>query len=273
MGMINDEQLDATVRAIRERVRIRPSLGVILGSGLGYFADGFDQLEKVPVASLPHYPRSTITGHSGALTFGLLHGVPVLAFQGRNHFYESGDLGFVLYPIRVAHALGITTLIVTNAAGGINPHFRPGDLMLIEDHLNLTFHNLPAGISPSRLKNGPVYEPALRSLIVAAARRLRIRLRRGVYCGLLGPSYETAAEIRMLKRAGCDAVGMSTVNETSLAHALGMRVAGISCITNLSTGISKQKLSHSEVTEVANTVKHTFSNLLAAVIQAAEAGT
>ncbi len=267
--MNTNDRLEATVQAIRQRVKLRADIGIILGSGLGYFADSLDELEKVPVASLPHYPGTTIAGHSGTLAFGRLRGVPVLAFQGRNHFYESGNLDLVLYPIRVAHALGISTLLVTNAAGGINASFRPGDLMLIDDHLNLTFRNLPDGIAPPRAKHDPVYTPELRSLIVATARRQRIRLRRGVYCGLLGPSYETAAEIRMLKRVGCDAVGMSTVNETSLAHALGMRVAGISCITNLSTGISKQRLSHSEVTEVANTVKHTFSRLLSAVVQAA----
>ncbi len=259
-------QLNATLRAIRTRVKLRPRLGLILGSGLGYFADGFEDAHKIPTASLPHYPATTITGHNGNLIFGRLHGVPLVAFQGRNHFYESGSLDAVLYPIRVAHALGVTTLLVTNAAGGINSSFRPGDLMLIEDHLNFTFRPLADDAAPVP-KHAPIYNRELRSTISACGRRLRIRLRKGVYCGLLGPSYETAAEIAMLKGLGCDAVGMSTVNEASLAHTLGMRVAGISCITNLSTGITKEKLSHSEVTEVANTVKQTFSELLSAVIQ------
>jgi purine-nucleoside phosphorylase len=261
------QQIAATVKAIRSKTRLRPSIGIVLGSGLGYFADAFEERVSIPVATLPHYPKPTITGHSGRIIVGMLHGVPLLAFQGRIHFYESGNLNSVLYPIRVAEALGVTAIIATNAAGGIHPRFTPGDLMLIDDHLNLTFCQIPAVRKHSVPKNSPVYDPALREMIVRCARRYRLPLKRGVYCGLRGPSYETAAEIRMLAELGCDAVGMSTVNETTFAHNLGIRVAAISCITNLSTGISGDKLSHAEVTEVAERVKQTFSDLLSFVIR------
>ncbi len=259
-------QVRATVRAIRAKARLRPAIAIVLGSGLGYFADSFEDRVAIPVDTLPHYPRPTITGHSGKIIIGTLHGVPLLAFQGRIHFYESADLNSVLYPIRVAAALGVKALIATNAAGGINRRFLPGDLMLLEDHLNLTFCRLPHVRTTSTLRNSPVYDEDLRAMILRCARRHRLPLRRGVYCGLRGPSYETAAEIRMLETLGCDAVGMSTVNETTFAHTLGIRVAAISCITNLSTGISADKLSHAEVTEVAERVKHTFSDLLSSVI-------
>jgi purine-nucleoside phosphorylase len=190
-------------------------------------------------------------------------------FQGRVHYYETGKIASVLYPIYVAHRLGIRTLIVTNAAGGVNREFKPADLMLMTDQINLTFEN-PLGdppLVPRHRKNAPLYDDGLQQIIRKTADKKNIVLRRGVYCGITGPSYETAAEVKMVRLFGGDAVGMSTVNEVTLAQSLGMRVAGISCITNLSTGISDQKLSHAEVTEVADRVKQVFAGLLRGVIE------
>jgi len=255
-----------SIKAIREHTSSRPRLAVILGSGLGEFADTLKDSTRIRTSSIPHYPRSTVSGHEGKLIFGRLDSIKILVFQGRVHFYETGDLETALYPIRVAHALGITKLIVTNAAGGISSELHPGDLMIITDQINLSFERAYT-TRADRVRNKGLYDKELRNFIEEVAREKDIPIREGVYCGLKGPSYETAAEIRMARHIGADAVGMSTVNEVSLAVSLGMRVAGISCITNLSTGISDQKLSHGEVTEVANLVKHLFASLLEGVIK------
>ncbi len=260
------EKIKASLRFIRKRTKARPRIAIVLGSGLGHFADSIPSAQVINTTTIPFYPKSTIKGHSGRLLFGQLHGKTLLMFQGRIHFYESGDLESILYPIRIAHALGVRTLLLTNAAGGVNPHFKPADLMLIRDHINLTFENTSGTVAPLH-RNAPVYNTELQSIITAAARSKGIRLREGTYCGLKGPSYETAAEVRMSKIIGSDAVGMSTVNEASFAHALGMRVGGISCITNLSTGITDQPLTHNEVTEVALRVQHSFSTLLDAIVE------
>ncbi|MBI1803485.1 MAG: purine-nucleoside phosphorylase [Ignavibacteriae bacterium] len=264
-----ERKLKESVSFIRQTIRQRPRIGIVLGSGLGYFADSMASTQAMNTAAIPHYPTSTIEGHSGKFLIGKLHGKTLLVFQGRVHYYESGNIESILYPIRVARALGVRTLLVTNAAGGVNPGFKPADLMLITDHINLTFKNAIRGYMPHH-HNTPVYDPALQALIADAAQSKGISLKRGVYCGVQGPSYETAAEVRMSKMIGADAVGMSTVNEASLAHALGMRVGGISCITNLSTGMTNQKLTHREVTEVARQVQHSFSTLLDAIIERLE---
>lgn len=261
-----EKKLDASILYIKSRVSLQPTIGIILGSGLGHFSGPFRSIASVNIADIPHYPPTTVVGHAGNLLFSELHGVGILAFRGRIHFYESGTLSQVLYPIHIAKRLGINTLLLTNAAGGINSTFQPGDFMLIKDQINLTFAKYPSAGVTGALVHPPLYDEELRLLIQRTASKLKIRMREGTYCGLRGPSYETASEIKMLKNMGADAVGMSTVNEVSLANALGMRVAGISCITNLSTGISKAKLSHSEVTVVANTVKSKFSKLVGSVI-------
>jgi len=261
-----EERLADSLRRIRERTSLKPDVAVILGSGLGYFADSFKESVAIPTAEIPHYPRPTIEGHAGRLVFGSSGGRSILALQGRLHYYESGDWETVSYPIHIAARLGVRTLIVTNAAGGINPRFRPGDLMLITDQINLTFAAMPlVGPNPV-VRPGSLYDPLLAGKVRKIARSLRIRIQEGTYCGLLGPSYETAAEIRWLKMTGADAVGMSTVNEVRLASSYGMRVAGMSCITNLSTGIAAGKLSHAEVTEVADKVRHKFSRLLSVIL-------
>lgn len=260
------DALDRSIEFIRTRAPGHPSIGLILGSGLGDFADTMPGAVSVPVADIPHYPLPTVEGHKGRLVFGKRsRGDYVLAFQGRTHFYETGSADFVLYPIRIAGGLGISTLIVTNAAGGINRQFSPGDLMVIVDQINLTFEPVTEG---SRAPfHHETFDGALITLAQMKASSVGIHLKKGVYTGVKGPSYETAAEIEMISRLGGDAVGMSTVLETSLASALGMRVLGISCITNKATGIGQSRLSHSEVTEVANRVKKDFSTLLSAIIE------
>ena len=246
---------------------LRPKTGIIFGSGLGNLAAVLSSRQVIETTAIPHYPVSTVEGHHGRLIFGKLNKTPILAFQGRTHFYESGDIDSVLYPIHIAHGLGLSVLIVTNAAGAVNREFSAGDLMLITDQINLTFEN-PVVHSRHGKTGGHIYDLRLQSRTMKLARGQNIPLRQGVYCGLKGPSYETAAEIEMVRRIGADAVGMSTVNEVILAADYGMRVVGISCITNLATGIAGKKLSHVEVTEIANKVREPFSKLLIAAIAA-----
>lgn len=260
-----EHRIAQSVGFIREHARSRPKIGIILGSGLGDFADSLPAAHTISTSDIPHYPVSTVEGHKGKLVFAALGATPILAFQGRVHFYESNNLEPVLYPVRVAHELGIRTLIITNAAGGINRTFQPGDLMVITDQINLTLLRGFFELARHRQQEA-IYSPRLVDMAEEAAARSGIPLRKGVYAGLRGPSYETAAEIEMLTRIGADAVGMSTVFEAWLASALEMEVLGISCITNLSTGITSAKLSHSEVTEVGNRVKEKFARLLVATI-------
>ncbi len=248
---------------LRGRTSISPRTAVILGSGLGDFADALDGSTAIETSSIPHYPVPTVHGHRGRIVFARIDNHPIVALQGRIHFYESRTLQTVLFPIHVLSELGVHNLIVTNAAGGINRSFSPGDIMLITDQINMTLHRPPAGERPG---SGRLYDPLLAERTSEIAVQLGIRLRRGVYAGVKGPSYETASEVEMLHRLGGDAVGMSTVFEVTLANSLGMKVLGLSCITNLATGIGSQKLSHAEVTEVGNRVKSTFARLLTSVI-------
>ncbi|MBX2992759.1 MAG: purine-nucleoside phosphorylase [Bacteroidetes bacterium] len=259
--------VEQSVAYIREHIALAPVIGIILGSGLGDFADALPERTVISTSAIPHYPISTIEGHKGRLVFAALNKKPILAFQGRTHFYESRSLETVLYPIRVAHALGIRTLIVTNAAGGINRTYNAGDLMILTDQINLTLKPWSPPHSASyKGVGGSVYSSNLIRKAEEAASANGISVRKGVYAGLKGPTYETAAEVEMLSRIGADAVGMSTVFEASLASSMGMEVLGISCITNLATGIGTSKLSHAEVTEVGNRVKKVFSTLVAATI-------
>jgi purine-nucleoside phosphorylase len=253
---------------LKSEIVHRPSIALVLGSGLGDFGDTLADSIAIPADELTGYPKPTIEGHKGRLVFGRIGTNSVLAFQGRIHYYESGNLNNVLFPIFVAAGLGVSTLLVTNAAGGINRQYEPGDLMLITDHINMTFRRLPTIniFGACRPGNTQKYDHDLQELIATTAAHSKILLRRGVYCGVLGPSYETATEIEMLRRMGADAVGMSTVNEVDLASSLGLRIAGISCITNLATGITDSPLSHTEVTDVAAQVRNRFRQLLSRVI-------
>jgi purine-nucleoside phosphorylase len=260
--------LEACIAAIRSKAPgAAPKVGIILGSGLGAFGDVLEGANKIPYSDLPNFPLSGVPGHAGRLVLGSLGGQPIVAMQGRVHYYEGYSPQEVAFPARVLCALGIKSLVVTNAAGGINLGFQVGDLMCITDHLNLAGYNPLIGPNDSKL--GPrfpdmshAYEPKLRELLGQAAAATGVRLREGVYACLSGPSYETPAEIRMLRTLGADAVGMSTVPEVIAAAHMGVKVAGISCITNLAAGIGQHKLSHDEVAEVATRVRGTFQRLL-----------
>ena len=217
-------RVDEAARHLRSLISHRPKIGIILGSGMGEFGEALASTTEVRNDSIPHYPRPTVQGHTGVIVSGKLNGVSLLVFQGRVHFYESGYLESVLFPIRVAHRLGIRFLFMTNAAGGVDREFQPADMMLITDQINLTFGN-PVLHLPVPVRTGDLYDPALRKILRQVAIERGLTLREGVYCGIKGPSYETAAEVEMIRRMGGSAIGMSPVNGVSLAHALGIRVA------------------------------------------------
>jgi purine-nucleoside phosphorylase len=243
-----------------------PHLALILGSGLGGVADDLTGARSLRFSEIPGFTAASIAGHAGVLTAGLLEGRPVFALAGRMHAYEGHSLAAVAFPVRVMHALGARVLFVSNAAGGIRRGLEPGDLMMIEDQLNLMARSPlegPLQEGDERFPDlGNAYDPSLRQLLITVARDRKIDLKRGVYAGLRGPNYETAAEVRMLERLGADAVGMSTVPEVIVARALGMRVAGVSCITNLACGRGEAPLKHEEVLETTARIGATFRTLV-----------
>lgn len=265
------ERIMDAVGFIKKNYPLVPRVGVVLGSGLGKFADSVAEQTVLAYADIPHFKAAGVAGHAGRLVLGKIGPLPVAVLQGRIHYYEGHDIGDVVFPVRVLAKLGIRSLLLTNAAGGINREWRPGDLMVIRDHINLMGINPLRGANDERL--GPrfpdmsaVYDPAFQDIIAAALSENGRPARRGVYLALGGPSYETPAEIRMLATLGADAVGMSTVPEALCARHMGLRVAGISCITNLAAGLSAQPLSHQEVTETGERVKNDFIRLLNLVI-------
>jgi len=265
------EQVEEAAAWIRGRTDARPEIGLILGSGLGVLAEAMKGATAIPYREIPHFPVSTVAGHAGELVVGEAAGRPVVLMNGRFHLYEGYPAQAVAFPVRVMKALGVHTLVVTNAAGGINTTFQPGDLMLIEDHLNLTGQNPLVGpndesIGPRFPDMSEAYSARLRELARAVAEQQGLRLVSGVYAGLLGPSYETPAEIRMLRALGADAVGMSTVTEVIAARHAGLEVAGISCISNMAAGILPQPLSHREVMETAERVKERFLGLITGLL-------
>jgi len=268
------DQLQQTLAVVRARAPgFAPQVGIILGSGLGDFADTLEGRTVIPYGELPHFPHSSVPGHAGRLVLGKLGEASIVAMQGRVHAYEGYSNVQVAFPARVLCALGIQTLVVTNAAGGIHPDCKPGDLMAITDHINLSGWNALTGPNDDRL--GPrfpdmshAYHPALTQLLGRVAQDQGVPLKRGVYAMSSGPSYETPAEIRMLRTVGADAVGMSTVPEVVAAAHMGVRVVGISCITNLAAGIGHQPLSHEEVAETAGRVRDVFIRLLTAFLPA-----
>ena len=242
-----------------------------MGSGLGAFAKELQGADTIPYQDIPHFPCSTVEGHAGHLLFGRYANVPLAVMVGRVHAYEGYSAQEVAFPARVLTSFGVKTLVVTNAAGAINTAFKPGDLMIISDQLNLTGLNPMSG--PEETELGPrfidlteAYHAKLRSMCDAAGRAIGLNLRQGVYAGLLGPSYETPAEIRMLRAMGADAVGMSTVLEVIAANQMGTKVLGISCMTNMAAGILPQKLVHSEVMETGERVRGVFTELLQELI-------
>lgn len=253
--------------AIRQRIgRVTPVAGIVLGSGLGGLAQRIADPIPVPFADVPGFPSATVVGHAGKLIGGTLGGRPVVALAGRFHMYEGHDAALAGFPVRVLHALGARTLFVSNAAGGIRRTFRAGDLMLIRDHLNLMFRNPLIGgveMGDERFPDmSAPYDAGLAAQLREHAAALGIPLQEGVYGALLGPTYETPAEVRMLATLGADSVGMSTVPEVIVARAIGMRVAGISCITNLASGLSPHALSHEEVLETTKVVAERFETLV-----------
>lgn len=249
-----------------------PVAAIILGSGLGDLVKRITGAASIPFDAVPGFPAPRVVGHSGRLIAGRLAEVPVLALAGRFHMYEGHGARLAAFPVRVLHALGARTLIVSNAAGGIRRTFKPGDLMLIDDHINLMFRNPLIGpVDPGEPRfpdmSAP-YDRGLQELAMERARSAGIPLQRGVYAGLIGPTYETKAEVRMLERLGADATGMSTVPEVIAARALGMRVLGISCITNLACGLSSTPPSHDEVLEVAARAAAALERLISSVVAA-----
>lgn len=270
--MATYEQIEAAAQAIRERVG-EAEIGVILGSGLGDYAQALKDAKYIDYRDIPGFPVSTAPGHAGRWWTGTLHGKRVCMMQGRFHAYEGYDLSEVTMPVRVMALLGVKTLIVTNAAGGVNLDFTPGDLMILTDCINFSGKNPLTG--PNLDQFGPrfpdmsrCYDRELIALCRQQADKLGIPVRQGVYMWFNGPCYETPAEIRLARVVGADAVGMSTVPETIVARHCGIRVLGVSCITNMAAGILDQPLCHEEVTEVANRVRTTFRSLLDAVIEA-----
>ncbi len=269
--MNEKQQLEESIQFIKEKINIKPKIAVILGSGLGSFAETLQESTIIPTADIPHYPISTVPDHAGLWALGYVRNVPLLALKGRVHTYEGYSARTVTYSIRLMARLGIERLIVTNAAGGINSKFSPGDLMVITDHINLLFDNPLIGdneIHPSQrfIDMSNAYDRDFVVKTLELGKSLGIQLRSGVLVTSKGPSYETAAEVRMAKIIGGDALTMSTVPEVIAARQQNIRVLGISCITNLATGISKEKLDHQEVQETANRIKNTFIQLVTEII-------
>lgn len=249
----------------------QPEIGIILGSGLGDFVDNFESI-SVSYSEIPGFETSTIQGHAGKLAFAEIKGKKVVLMQGRYHFYEGHPMQTVVFPVKVMKQLGINTLIVTNAAGAVNKKFKPADLMIITDHINLMGTNPLIGKNDENLGTrfpdmSEVYKKDLVKLAENCAKELKIKIRKGVYTACTGPSYETPAEINMLKAMGTDAVGMSTVPETIVANYSGINVLGISCLTNYAAGIQKTPLSHAEVIESANIAKDRFQSLLLKILE------
>lgn len=256
------ESAKQSAEYIQSKLKVTPEIGLILGSGLGILADEIEDAVAIPYSEIPNFPVSTVHGHAGQLVIGRLSGKTVIAMQGRFHHYEGYTMDKVTFPVRVMKLLGVEKLIVTNAAGGVNQGFTPGDLMLITDHINFMSNPL-IGANDERF--GPrfpdmstAYDKEFQQLAIKVAADLNITIQQGVYLGLTGPTYETPAEIRMIRTLGGDAVGMSTVPEVIVANHSSMRVLGISCITNMAAGILDQPLNHEEVIETTEKVKSTF---------------
>ncbi|HVG35053.1 MAG TPA: purine-nucleoside phosphorylase [Pyrinomonadaceae bacterium] len=265
------ERAEHAARTIRARFTEDLRIALVLGSGLGAFADDLEDAVGIPYDEIPGFARSTVEGHAGRMVLGRVGGVALAAMQGRFHYYEGYALEEVVFPVRVLGLLGIKSLVLTNAAGGVNVSFEQGSLMIISDHLNLM------GVNPLRGRNderfgsrfpdmSEVYSRAYQEIAAEEGRALNIELRRGIYAALSGPSYETPAEIRMMRTLGADAVGMSTVPEAIIARQMGINVLGLSCITNMAAGVFDQPINHEEVIETGARVHETFKELLRRVI-------
>ena len=270
MGVI--EKLQETTQFIRSKSSIKPKMGIVLGSGLGAFVNKLEVDCEIPYGEIPNFVAPSVEGHSGRLVLGHLDGVPLVVMQGRAHFYEGHSMEQVAYPIRTMAMLGIETLCLTNSAGGLDPQMQPGDLMVIEDHINLMGDNPLKG--PNIKNLGPrfpdmteAYDKELTKTMLEILNDMGARHWKGIYCGVSGPTYETPSEVRFLQIIGGQAVGMSTVPESIAANHLGLRVCAVSCITNPAAGIHKTKLTHDEVTEIANSVEKQFCELFSALVK------
>jgi purine-nucleoside phosphorylase len=270
-------QAQSATDYIRVAADLPPHIGIILGSGLGNFAEHIHDATRIPYAEIPHFPTSTVQGHSGHLVLGTIAGVPVAVMQGRVHAYEGYPLSQVTFPTRVLGLLGCKTLIVTNAAGGVNTGYKQGLLVAISDHINLTGTNAALGPNEPRFASLPsagqrffdmsaAYSPRLRALAVAEAARQGFQLTEGVYLAVLGPSFETPAEIRAFRTLGADLVGMSTVHEVIVARHMGLKVLGISLVTNMAAGVLNEIIQHEDVMDVGRRAESQFTSLLTAVI-------
>lgn len=266
-------QIQEAAQFIEEKIGFNPQIGLILGSGLGVLADLIEDAKVIAYQDIPHFPVSTVEGHSGELVAGQIKGKNVIMMKGRFHPYEGYDLVKVSFPVRVLKQLGVTKLIVTNAAGGVNTSFNVGDLMVIKDHINFMFRNPLIGPNNNDLgvrfpDMSEAYSKKLQQLSHEVAAEQNFKLQEGVYAAVMGPTYETPAEIRMLRTIGADAVGMSTVPEVIAARHAGIEVLGFSCVTNMAAGILDQPLSHEEVIETTERVKPKFLKLVLGIIEA-----
>lgn len=261
------DKLSESAQYIQTKMKYTPKVGIVLGSGLGVFVEEVTDKVEILYKDIPHFYQTTVEGHAGRLILGKVGNVDVAILQGRLHAYEGLPMQEVVHPVRVLGSLGIETLILTNAAGGVNLSFSPGDLVCISDHINLMMRNPLVG--PNLSEWGPrfpdmsqAYHSELRRLLFSSAKELKIDLKEGVYCGVLGPTYETPAEVRMIRAIGGDMVGMSTVPESIAANHFGIKVVGISCITNMAAGILDELLKHEDIKEQAQKVKGQFNSLL-----------
>lgn len=256
---------------IQSKISKKPKIGIVLGSGLGIYIDQIQNKTIIPYEDIPHFKRTSVEGHSGALIIGEVNGVTVAALQGRLHAYEGYAGEEIVLPVRTLAALGVEMVFLTNASGGINPDFHPGDLVAITDHINLSGRNPLVGpnmaeLGPRFPDMGNAYDKELRDVLHAVAKTHHVEIKDGVYCSVLGPTYETPAEIRMMRIIGADLVGMSTVPEVIAANHLGIKVVGVACITNYAAGIKQEKLSHADVKKVAEKAMVGFATILTETI-------
>ena len=264
-------QAEKAAKYILSKTKLRPKIALVLGSGLGAFAGEFDAATKIPYAKIPNFPRSTAIGHAGQLVLGEIDSIPVAGMQGRVHLYEGYSAKQVAFPVRVFQRMGVKAIIVTNAAGGINLNYSEGALVVLRDHINLQGTNPLIGLNDDRFGSRfpdmtRAYDPEFRGFVAEAGKKLELSLHEGVYLALAGPNYETPAEIHSFRTLGADLVGMSTVPEVLAARHAGIRVLGISCVTNMAAGITGKTLSAEEVFETGARVKHQFTALLRAII-------
>lgn len=264
---MNFDKIQESVSYVKSKINVMPTVGIILGSGLGEMAETIEDKIVIKYSDVPNLPESTVKGHKGQFVFGKLHSKDVVMMQGRFHYYEGNKMEDIVLPVYIMKYLGVETLVVTNAAGGVNLNFKPGDLMLIKDHVNLAFNNPLMGKNDDNLgvrfpDMSNAYDKELIKLAKGAAENLNIKLQEGTYFMFTGPTYETPAEIKMTRILGGDAVGMSTVPEVIAARHVNIKVLGVSCITNMAAGILDQGLNHEEVIEVSNRVKDKFISLI-----------